>query len=52
LAPGDGACVNLPPERSPALRDRLVARAEYVTHGGLRHIELYSPTVTAGGNAR
>jgi len=47
LAPGDAANVVLPLEHSPALRERLAARAEYVTHSGLRHLELHAPKVAA-----
>lgn len=47
LAPGDAVTVLMPLAQSPPVRERLVVRAEYVTHGGLRHLELHVPRVAA-----
>jgi len=47
LSAGDAAAVLLALEHSPAVRERVVARAEYTTHGGLEHVELYTPRVVA-----
>ena len=47
LAPGDAATILLPPAQAPPVRERVVIRAEYVTHGGLNCLLLLSPRVTA-----
>jgi len=46
LGAGDAATVTLPPEDSPPLKAVVVLRAEYLTHGGLPHMVLLTPTVT------
>ncbi|MCY3022724.1 MAG: hypothetical protein NTW87_27410 [Planctomycetota bacterium] len=47
LGPGDAATVLLPTEQSPPLKATVVLRAEYQTHGGLPHLVVLTPTVTA-----
>ena len=47
LAPGDAVTILVPPAQAPAVRERVVMRAEYVTHGGLKCLLLLSPRVTA-----
>ena len=52
LGAGDAATVLLPAKHSPAVGGRLVARAEYTTHRGLKHLELYAPRVVAAPQPR
>jgi hypothetical protein len=55
IEPGGAVRVLLPPEHSPPVRERAVVRAEYVTHGGLKHFTILSPVVTeapAAGGAK
>jgi hypothetical protein len=57
LAPGDAVALTLPPQHSPGEKERVIARAEYTTHSGLKHFVLLTPTVTAapateGGKAK
>ena len=47
LAPGEAATVLLPLEYSPGLREPVVAKAEYITHAGLKHFALLTPVVEA-----
>ena len=46
LAPGAAATILIPKEQSPALHEPAIVRAEYVTHGGLPHVAILTPTVT------
>lgn len=46
LAPGAAVVLQLPVDRAPAARTPVVVRAEYMTHGGLPHIAILTPTVS------
>jgi len=48
LAPGDAANVVLAPAQAPAGKEPVVARAEYTTHAGLRHLAILTPAVEGG----
>jgi hypothetical protein len=47
LAPGAAATISLPSDKLPEPQQPLVVRAEYTTHGGLPHIAILTPPVTA-----
>ena len=48
LAPGDAVTIRLPAVQSPQVREPVVIRSEYTTHGGLKCLQILSPTVVAG----
>ena len=45
LVPGDAVVLTLPPPLSTDDQERVMARAEYTTHSGLKHFVLLTPVI-------
>ena len=45
LASGDAATLLLPADQAPAEKEPVIARIDYITHSGLKHIAILTPTV-------
>jgi len=49
FAPGDAVTITIPAAQAPSAKERVVVRAEFTTHGGLKCFQIVAPRIVAAG---